>query len=537
MLETFSSIKAGQLSPASKLAIIICIAFEKEFEELFYFDFFGQEGKMKKIIIIGGGIAGLSAGIFAQKAGFDSVIIEQHAIIGGECTGWDRKGFHIDGCIHWLTGTKPETDLYKLWVETGALENTEVYQPDFFSIVEHEGQTIWLHRDLDKTKNHLLEISPDDHEQIEELMNYTERFFSFQIPCRKPFDLMNISDKIKLGMSMKSVGPVMKDLSKITIGEYVERFNHPVIKEALKSGVVETYSAYILPFTLATFISGNGGRPIGGSKAMAQRMEDKYLNLGGNAEMRWEVTEILIEEGIAKGVLLADGSKVYGDYIVPACDAHITLQKLLKGKYTDKKFEEKYANQKAYPLFSCIYASFGVDADLSAYPADFAFQTIPFSFEDGRKDQISIKHYCYEPSFAPKGKSILIAYNHANYDWWKEKRNNMDDYKAEKVRLANDIIERMETRFPELKGKIALLDMATPVTYERYCGAYRGAWMSFGITPEGKNLNHDGRIKGIKNLYMAGQWLMPSGGLPTALVTGKWAIQRICHAEKINTFA
>ncbi len=112
----------------------------------------------------------------------------------------------------------------------------------------------------------------------------------------------------------------------------------------------------------------------------------------------------------------------------------------------------------------------------------------------------------------------------------------MDSYEVEKKRLGNDIIERMETRFPELRGKITLLDVATPVTYERYCGAHKGAWMSFGITPEGKNLNHNGRIKGIKNLYMSGQWLMPSGGVPVALVTGKWAIQRICRAEKINLF-
>ena len=106
-----------------------------------------------KIIIVGGGIAGLSAGIFAQKAGFESVIFEKHSITGGECTGWDRKGFHIDGCIHWLTGTKPETELYNLWVETGVLEDTGVYQPDIFTTVEHGGKTITLYRDLEKIKN------------------------------------------------------------------------------------------------------------------------------------------------------------------------------------------------------------------------------------------------------------------------------------------------------------------------------------------------------------------------------------------------
>ena len=61
-----------------------------------------------KITIVGGGIAGLAAGIFAQKAGFESVIFEQHSITGGECTGSYRKGFHIDVCIHWLTGRMTE---------------------------------------------------------------------------------------------------------------------------------------------------------------------------------------------------------------------------------------------------------------------------------------------------------------------------------------------------------------------------------------------------------------------------------------------
>ena len=41
--------------------------------------------------------------------------------------------------------------------------------------------------------------------------------------------------------------------------------------------------------------------------------------------------------------------------------------------------------------------------------------------------------------------------------------------------VSNDIMERIETRFPELKGKVSLLDIATPATYERYCGAYKGA--------------------------------------------------------------
>ena len=51
---------------------------------------------MSKIIIIGGGIAGLSAGIYARKAGFETTIYEKNGVPGGNCSGWNRNGYHID---------------------------------------------------------------------------------------------------------------------------------------------------------------------------------------------------------------------------------------------------------------------------------------------------------------------------------------------------------------------------------------------------------------------------------------------------------
>ena len=53
--------------------------------------------KVKKVIIIGAGVSGLSAGIYGQMNGFNTEIFEMHAIPGGECTGWRRKGYYFDG--------------------------------------------------------------------------------------------------------------------------------------------------------------------------------------------------------------------------------------------------------------------------------------------------------------------------------------------------------------------------------------------------------------------------------------------------------
>lgn len=56
--------------------------------------------------------------------------------------------------------------------------------------------------------------------------------------------------------------------------------------------------------------------------------------------------------------------------------------------------------------------------------------------------------------------------------------------------------------------------------------------MTFWPTISGKSLAHTGRIKGLNNIVLSGQWLQPPGGLPTALITGKDTIMRICKKEK-----
>ena len=71
----------------------------------------------KKIIIIGSGITGLSAGIYSAMNGFDTEIIEMHNVAGGQCTAWERKKYRFDYCLHWLVGTSKGA-FHEIWKET-----------------------------------------------------------------------------------------------------------------------------------------------------------------------------------------------------------------------------------------------------------------------------------------------------------------------------------------------------------------------------------------------------------------------------------
>jgi len=69
---------------------------------------------MTKVLIIGGGVAGLSAGSYLQMNGYDTEIFELNSNAGGLCVSWKRKAYTIDGCVHWLIGGNPKDPFYTI---------------------------------------------------------------------------------------------------------------------------------------------------------------------------------------------------------------------------------------------------------------------------------------------------------------------------------------------------------------------------------------------------------------------------------------
>ena len=80
----------------------------------------------KTILIIGAGIAGLSAGCYAQMNGYRSRIFELHDLPGGLCTSWERKDYIFDGCIHYLFGSGQGQPFHSMWQELGAVQGREM---------------------------------------------------------------------------------------------------------------------------------------------------------------------------------------------------------------------------------------------------------------------------------------------------------------------------------------------------------------------------------------------------------------------------
>jgi phytoene dehydrogenase-like protein len=491
---------------------------------------------MKNIVIIGGGIAGLSAGIFAQKNGFESVILEKHHTLGGECTGWDRQGYHIDGCIHWLIGTKEGTAINELWTAVGALDGVKIYHPDTFLSFEHDGVTVHLYRDLERLQSSWLELSPEDKDAIEDFCRTIKQLQSFEIPTGTPMDMMTIVEKVKLMLSMKDAGMVMRKYGKISLKEYAKTFKHPALRETLASFLPDGYSASSVFFALASFTKGQASVPTGGSKALAMRMKERYLSLGGKVETRSEAVDLEIAGNRVRRIICGNGKSFTADYIIAACDANFFYEKLLKGKYPDPDFQKRFANPEDYPVASEVRISLGYAGSADHLARTLRFPVAePFNVNGSTIDRLQLTNYNYEPAFAPEGHTLLsctINQFHDDYDAWDALAKDPEAYRQEKERIGEAVLRTIETRFTQMKGKLKLLDVATPKTFERYCNSYRGAIVGFVPTIRAKGMTHTGRVKGLDNIQLSGQWLYGTGGLPPALITGKHSIMRLCKREK-----
>ncbi len=93
------------------------------------FDPKSPAGQPGKIIIIGAGVAGLSAGCYARMNGYQAEIFELHDLPGGLCTAWERKNYTFDGCIHYLFGSGDGQPFNQVWQELGAAAGAHHHRP------------------------------------------------------------------------------------------------------------------------------------------------------------------------------------------------------------------------------------------------------------------------------------------------------------------------------------------------------------------------------------------------------------------------
>jgi phytoene dehydrogenase-like protein len=484
----------------------------------------------KKVIIIGAGVAGLSAGIYGQMNGYDTEIIEMHTLPGGQCTAWSRDGYRFDYCLHWLVGTS-KGPFHNIWKETNVLnDSTKIIDHEIHSKIYNEkGEEFIIYSDINKWEQYLLEFSPEDSISIKKMCNEMRKASSLE-PFGNPPELRKFSDYLNMIRTMFPTLMMMMKYGKKTCDEYFNKmdFKSEKLKSFFSMYSGRDFSALAFILMLVWFSQKNAGYIIGGSLPMALRMSDKYKSLGGKFTFGKKVTRITVENGKATGVILQDGSNIPADYVISAADGHFTIFEMLERKYLSKEIEDAYNNWKLFePL---VQVSFGINKFIQADCPAKSFLNKNISIGSTKPETgYSIMNYSFDPTMAPEGKTTIVMRYESPWNIWKDL--DKEKYDQEKKKIEKDAIEILEKLYPGIKQNIDVIDIATPKTDVEFTGVWKGSYE--GFFPSVKNITKSLKmtLPNLTNFYMIGQWLTPGGGLPPSTQSGKWVFQLICKKE------
>ncbi len=484
----------------------------------------------KKIIIIGAGIAGLSAGIYARKNGFDTTIYEMHYLPGGMCTAWQRKGFTFEGCMHYiqLTGAFPVHTFYSLWKELGVVpQMTMLHHKVFHTFRDASGRTLNLYTDADRLEKELLSLSLADAKESKALCQVIKRYAWFiRTTGKNPLQL------IVKGAGILSAIPLLRRYGAMNIGEYAARFQDPLIRYALTELFeCPDFACTSLFFILAGWHIEGTGYPQGSALALAKTIERTLLDLHGTIKYRKKVKRIIVQNGLATGIELDDGTVEKADIVISAADGHTTLFDLLEDRFTPAAQRERFATKPLYPAF--IQVSLGVNRDMTAEPHAVKVQTAdPFELAGQPRQMLWYHHFAFDPTLAPEGKTSVIVLYPTTLSWWEKLGYHTEAYRAEKKALLATTIEQLERVLPGISAQIEATDVATPFTMLRYTNNWQAA-PGFVMTQDlaAEMTRHPQyTLPGLTHFYMTGQWVK-GFGIPMAASSGKEVLQKICQEE------
>lgn len=480
-------------------------------------------------------MAGLSAGIYGQRNGFRTQILEMNSIPGGQCTAWDRQGFRFDYCLHWLIGTRSSV-FNDIWKETNVINETvQIVDNDIHTLVKDEkwGEFI-VYTNVDRWQDYLIGMAPEDEKSIRKICSQMKMCAKLE-PFSKTPDIRKFADYLKALLKMRKLLFLLNRCSKISAKTYFDRLKlkNPGLRYFLNRLFGEkNYSALVVVMMLGWFHAKNAGYLIGGSLPLAQRMTHRYHDLGGELLLKKKVMTILVEKDRAVGVKLTDGTVFKADYVISAADGHSTLYEMLQGKYLSPKLKDAYANWELYIPF--IQVAFGVnDRLISAAPVTTYFK------EEFTIGSLEMKHgysimnqSAVDPTLAPDGKTTIIIRFDSAWENWENV--GQEEYEKLKIQIRKHGIHILERHFPGVKEKIEVVDVSTPKTAVKYTGVWKGAYEGFLPTGNMIKKTLPNTVPNLKSFYMIGQWMFPGGGLPPAAQSGKWVLQTICKERKLT---
>jgi phytoene dehydrogenase-like protein len=476
----------------------------------------------RSVLVVGGGVAGLAAGSYLGMNGYRPLVLEQGLAPGGVARSWHRKGYTFDGATEWLPGSAPPLGLNDILAEVLDFGRLEIVDFEEFTRIRVGGRELRVLTDARGLRDEMLRIAPRDGRVID-------------LPVRKAPELMGLPDLARDAADLLPLHAFARRWRGITIGEYASRFSDPDLGRMFRLIFPrhEFFSVMGLVFALGWMSRRCAGHPVGGSARLVGLLEDRMRALGGGVRTGARVAGILVSRGRARGVRLEDGEEIAADAVICTVDYRQAIGRLLGARHVSRMASRMLGRPSLYP--GMLQVSLGIARTFEGQAHKSLVElAAPLAIgRDGDIRHAIVKLSSLDPGSAPPGATAVVAHVRTTDPGHliELRRTDRDAYRAEKARVAEAVIDTLESWIGGVRERVEVVDVATPATYARYTGVWNGSYQGWAPTPALVGRSLERTVPGLDGFYMAGQWIEPGGGIPRAVLSARNAVQLLCRDD------
>ena len=483
---------------------------------------------MTHVVVVGAGVGGLGAAVRLVGAGYRVTVLEAATTIGGKLNIEHADGHTFD------TGPSLMTMPFTL---ADTLAAVDIRLEDVLELLPvepicryrwHDGAQLETWTDDDRTAAELERFEHGAGQEWHALLAQGRRTWEMSLPLFLSEPVGSFVDIAR--RSGRPIDP--RDIqAHVTLSQIARRrFRDPRLQQ-----VIERFATYagadparapgtlsVIPYTETAF---GAWHPQGGMHRIAEVLRDAVESRGGTVRTGARVTRIIVRDGAAAGVELADGERIDADAVVSNVDAARLYGELLDAPREARQVAEAPQSVSGFVLMLAVR---GRTPELAHhniwFPRDYRAEFADV-FDDPQPPHDPAIYLCNpaatDASCAPDGDEswfvLVNAPRHGPVDWERAGE-----------RYQEQLLDRLDALGLQARERAKTIIRRTPADLERLTGAPGGAiYGTASMGPRSAFLRPRNESRAARRLYLATGSAHPGGGVPLVLLSGKIAAQLV----------
>ncbi len=488
------------------------------------------------VIVVGGGMGGISSGAFLAKSGRKVLVLERQDGPGGYAHAFQRGPYIFDPAVHIAPQARKGLPYDLLLRVLEVQDDVEFLPIESMYSVAYPG--VREHFPVGREGF----IAAHERHFPGEAANL-RRFW--QLAAQVTRESQELAPQIAFRDLDKAVSryPTLFKYRNLPVSMVVDEF---ITDPRLKTLLTASWPYLGLPPDELSFFSWSGmmmsmlddGPSY--SKGSFQRVADAFVKAlgkqGGEFAAQTTVEKILVEDGRVTGVRLAGGRVINAPVVISNADARQTFEELVGVEHLPTNFVRNF--RRLRPSLSAVIMYAATSLDLRQHNAAHeTFVSRHWDHNETHRDILAAQPggmwinvpTLADPSLAPDGEHIVIMTSLAPFDIGKP-------WAEERARYTEALIAETNNVYPGFRDAITHIETATPTTLHRFGLNSQGAIYGWANTASQAGTKRPNRETPIKGLHLSGHWTQPGSGNFRAVYSGLLVASEIQGYENGNDY-